>query len=85
MNLALWILFGALVGWIASLIIDGLTIRQAEIIAVLGVIAGIIGGWLANLIGQGSINNFNLFSVVAAVFAAGLCTWFYGQRLRPHK
>jgi uncharacterized membrane protein YeaQ/YmgE (transglycosylase-associated protein family) len=79
MNLVLWILFGALVGWIASLIIGHLSTRQAEMMTILGTATGIIGGWLANLIAHGSVNNFNIYSVLTAILISGLSIWLYGK------
>lgn len=85
MNLALWILFGALVGWIASLMIGSLSSREAEIMTVLGVMGGIIGGWITNILCRQSINTFNIYSVLVAVLASALVIWFYGKRIFTNK
>jgi uncharacterized membrane protein YeaQ/YmgE (transglycosylase-associated protein family) len=53
---------------------------------ILGTATGIVGGWLANLIGNGSINNFNLYSVVVAIVISIVSIWLYGKIfLTPHK
>jgi uncharacterized membrane protein YeaQ/YmgE (transglycosylase-associated protein family) len=79
MNLVLWILFGSLVGWIASLMINNLSVRQAELMTVLGVVAGILGGWLISVLTHQSINNFNIYSVISAVFMATVGILVYGR------
>jgi uncharacterized membrane protein YeaQ/YmgE (transglycosylase-associated protein family) len=79
MNLVLWILFGSLVGWIASLMINNLSVRQAELMTVLGVVAGILGGWLISVLTNQSINNFNIYSVISAVFMATVGILVYGR------
>lgn len=85
MNLALWILFGALVGWIASLLSDGLSARQAEMMTLLGVFAGILGGWIMNVICSSSLNELNIYSVITAVLVAGTVIWYYGNHLYTKK
>lgn len=85
MNLVLWILFGALVGWIASLLIDGLTSRQAEIMAVLGALSGIAGGGIMNVLTSSSLNELNIYSVITAVLAASTAIWYYGNHVYTKK
>lgn len=68
MGILLWILFGALVGWIASVIMG--TGYGVIIDIIIGVVGAVIGGWLMSLFGSGGVNGFNLYSFVVALIGA---------------
>ena len=70
MGIILWIIFGALVGWVASLIIK--TNPQQGMIAniVVGIVGAVIGGWLMGFLGEGGVNGFNLHSFFIALLGA---------------
>lgn len=70
MGYILWIIFGALVGWIASIIMK--TDQQQGIILniVIGIIGAVIGGWLMSFFGKGAVSGFNLYSFLVALFGA---------------
>ena len=72
MGFILWIIFGALVGWVASMIMktDG---QQGLILNIIvGIIGAVIGGWLMSYFGEGAITGFNLYSFLVALFGAVL-------------
>ena len=60
-NLILWLLFGALVGWLASLVMRTDAQQGAILNIVVGIIGALIGGFL---FGAGTINS-NDFSLSA--------------------
>lgn len=67
MSILLWIVFGGLVGWIASIIMktDG---QQGIILnVVIGAIGAVIGGWLMTTFGQSGVTGFNLYSFLVAL------------------
>ncbi len=68
MDLLLWIVLGALAGWIAGMIMksDHSTIEDI----VLGIIGAFVGGFIFNFFGQTGVTGFNLYSLVVAVFGA---------------
>ncbi len=72
MNIILWILFGALAGWIASIIVG----KNARMGALANIIVGIIGaglgGWIASLLGLSGVDGFNLWSLIVAVAGAAV-------------
>jgi uncharacterized membrane protein YeaQ/YmgE (transglycosylase-associated protein family) len=71
MDILLWIIFGGIVGWVASLIMG--TDGQQGLIAniVVGIIGAIIGGWLMNLVGNNaSASGFNLPSFLVALLGS---------------
>ena len=69
MNILLWIIFGALAGWIASVIMG--TRGQGVLIdIVLGIIGAFVGGWLFQQFGAAGVTGFNLGSLLVAVVGA---------------
>lgn len=70
MGIILWIIFGALVGWIASIIMktDG---EQGAILNIaVGIIGAVIGGAVMNFFGQNGTTGFNLYSFLVALLGA---------------
>lgn len=79
MNILLWILFGALAGWIASMI-AGTDERQGAIgNIVVGIIGAIAGGFIMNLLGSGGVTGFNLYSLLVAIGGAVLVLFVWKQ------
>ncbi len=69
MNILLWIIFGALAGWIASVIMG--TRGQGVLIdIVLGIVGAFVGGWLFQQFGAAGVTGFNLGSLLVAVVGA---------------
>lgn len=70
MTILLWILFGAIAGWIASLLM-GTSARQGIVGDILlGIVGAVIGGFLMNLLGAPSVGGFNVYSIIVAVIGA---------------
>lgn len=70
-NIIVWIIVGAIAGWLASLVMK--TNRQQGLFEdiVVGVIGGFIGGIILNAVGVGGgISGLNLVSVLTAFFGA---------------
>jgi uncharacterized membrane protein YeaQ/YmgE (transglycosylase-associated protein family) len=68
MGIILWIILGALVGWVASKIMgtnEGLMIN-----IVIGIVGSVIGGWIMGQFGHGGVSGFNLYSFVVALLGA---------------
>lgn len=70
MGIVLWIVFGALVGWVASLIMNTDPEQGALLNIVVGIIGASLGGWLMSLIGEGGVSGFNLYSFIVALIGA---------------
>jgi len=70
MGIILWIVFGALVGWIASLIMN--TDGQQGIILniIVGVVGAVVGGWVMSILGESGVSGFNLYSFLVALVGA---------------
>ncbi len=70
MNILLLLIFGALVGWIASLVM-GSNQRQGLVMdIILGIVGSIVGGWVMSLFGQQGVTGFDLYSLVVGVIGA---------------
>lgn len=72
MYILLWLLFGGLVGWVASILTKNN--RSMGIVAniVVGIIGSLLGGWIASLMGLGSYEIFSLGGTLIAVGGAVL-------------
>ena len=78
MNILLWIILGAIAGWIADLVMHSDHGLVEDIL--LGVIGSFVGGYIFSFFGQPGVTGFNFYSViVAAVGAAALI--FLGRLL----
>lgn len=68
MDFIIWIVFGALAGWVADIVMasDHGLIEDV----VLGVIGAFVGGFIMNQFGQPGVTGFNIYSLVVAVIGA---------------
>lgn len=65
MNILLWIILGALAGWIASLIVK--TDQGLIIDIVVGIVGAFLGGFLFTQFGAQGVTGFNLPSILVAI------------------
>ena len=70
MNILVWILFGAIAGWIASIIMGRNAQMGAIANIIVGIIGAIIGRFIMNAFGSTSVTGFNLYSMLVAVLGA---------------
>ncbi len=70
MGILLWIVFGAIAGWVASMIMKSSNGLLFDIL--LGIVGAVIGGWVMTAFGQGGVTGFNLYSLVVAVIGSVL-------------
>ena len=67
MEIIIWIIFGGLVGWIASMIM-GTNQQQGMLLNIIvGILGAILGGWF---FGHSAVNSFSLRSFVVALIGA---------------
>lgn len=68
MEILMWIIFGALAGYIASVVMrSGHSVLEDVI---LGIIGAFVGGFLVNSFGGSGVTGFNLYSLMVAVIGA---------------
>ena len=70
MNIIIWIIFGALVGWVASIIMKTNAEQGAFMNIIVGVIGAVIGGWIMSAFGQGGVGGFSIYSFLVALLGA---------------
>ncbi len=70
MDILLWIVLGALAGWIASMIMKSSHGVLMDVI--LGIIGGFVGGFIMNVLGQPGVTGFNIYSIIVAVIGASV-------------
>ena len=68
MGILLCIVFGAIAGWIASMITK--TDNGLLLDIIVGIVGAVIGGWIMNTIGETGTTGFNLYSLLVAILGA---------------
>jgi uncharacterized membrane protein YeaQ/YmgE (transglycosylase-associated protein family) len=77
MGIILYIIFGGLVGWIASMIAG--TNAQQGVLGniVVGILGAFLGGLVANALGGAGVTGFNLGSFLVALAGAVVLLFIY--------
>lgn len=70
MGILLWIILGALAGWIASMIVGTNEEQGAIGNIIVGIIGALVGGFVFNLFGAEDVTGFNVYSLLVAVIGA---------------
>ncbi|HYF10515.1 MAG TPA: GlsB/YeaQ/YmgE family stress response membrane protein [Candidatus Paceibacterota bacterium] len=70
MGILLWIIFGGLVGWVASLIMKTDPQQGIMLNVIVGIVGAVLGGWLMSFFGQGDVSGFNIYSFLVALLGA---------------
>ncbi len=68
MSFIIWIIFGGLVGLVASMIMGGSSGLLLDII--LGIVGASLGGWIMESLGKGGVSGFNIYSFLVALLGA---------------
>ncbi len=76
MGIILWLVFGALVGWIASLIMHTDEDQGAIANIIIGVVGAFIGGAISSILGGPGVSGFNITSVIVAILGAVVLLFF---------
>ncbi len=77
-----WIIFGALIGWIAGKITKagrGMSVLQSIIV---GIVGSAVGGFIGETLNLGTVSGFNLSSIILAVLGAILVLWIVNKASR---
>lgn len=73
MEIILLIAFGALIGWIASIVMKVMKVDPPQGVIlniIVGIIGAVIGGLLTSSFGENGVSSFNLYSFMVAPFGA---------------
>lgn len=80
MGILLWIVFGAIAGWGASVVMKTNHKQGMLMDIIMGVIGAVVGGFLMELVGQSGVTGFNLYSLAVAMIGA-VVVIFVGRQL----
>lgn len=78
MNILVWIIFGAIAGWIASIIMNKNRQMGALANIIVGIVGAFIGGWIMNSFGAAGVTGFNLQSLLVAILGAVVLLFIVG-------
>lgn len=81
MGIILWIIFGALAGWIASVVMKTDSSQGTSMDIIMGIVGAVVGGFLMGMMGQSGVSGFNLYSLIVAVIGACVVI-FIGRKLK---
>ncbi len=84
MGIILWLVFGAVAGWLASLIMKTDAEQGAVANIIVGIIGAMIGGFVFSLFGGAGVTGFNLYSLLVATVGAVIALAIY-KALRGKK
>ena len=86
MGIILWIIFGALAGWIASKIMGRDESMGGMANIVVGIVGAALGGWISYAIfGGEGVTGFNIGSLLIAIAGACLLLLIFGGIRRRRK
>jgi uncharacterized membrane protein YeaQ/YmgE (transglycosylase-associated protein family) len=84
MGILSWILLGLIVGALAKWIMPGDDPGGTIITILLGIAGAFVGGFLATLIGLGTVDGFNVGSLLIAIGGSLLLLWVY-RKMRTNR
>lgn len=69
-SILLWILLGAVAGWLASIVMKTNASQGTLMDIVIGIVGAFVGGFVFNLFGAAGATGFNLYSLLVAFIGA---------------
>jgi uncharacterized membrane protein YeaQ/YmgE (transglycosylase-associated protein family) len=79
MNIIMWIVLGAIAGWLANLFMASERGIVEDI--VLGIVGSFVGGIIMNFFGQPGVTGLNAYSIIVAAIGA-VVVIFVGRAIR---
>ncbi len=70
MHILLWIVFGGLVGWAASILMHTNAQQGIVLNIIVGIVGATLGGWIMGLGSMSGPTGFNLYSFGVAILGA---------------
>jgi uncharacterized membrane protein YeaQ/YmgE (transglycosylase-associated protein family) len=86
MGIVLWLICGAIVGWIASLLV-GTNSRQGWVMNIgLGILGAVLGGLTVGMIEDGEFHmGWDIRSLIIAVLGAMVVSWGFAYFTRERR
>ncbi|MDD3842565.1 MAG: GlsB/YeaQ/YmgE family stress response membrane protein [Candidatus Izemoplasmatales bacterium] len=85
MYILYWIIFGAIVGWIASIITHDNARMGLIANIIVGLIGSAIGGAIATLCNLATIGSFSFWGFVFAILGSCILLWILNWFRRKHR
>ena len=76
MSILYWIIFGALIGFLADFI-DKKHNGSLIINIIIGILGAVVGGWITGLFGVNVNGGFNILNIIASVIGALIVLGIY--------
>ncbi len=73
-NVIVWVLFGALAGWLASIIMKTNGEQGGLANIIIGILGALLGGFISRSLGGPTVTGFNLTSVIVATIGGSIIT-----------
>ena len=84
MGIIIWIIFGGLAGWVASIIMKTDSNQGTITDIIMGIVGAVVGGFLMGLVGQSGVTGFNIYSFIVAIFGA-IVVIYVARMMRRHR
>jgi len=78
MNILVWIIFGAIAGWVASIIMRKNRKMGAIANIIVGIVGAFLGGYIMEFFGAAGVTGFNFYSLLVAILGAVVLLWVVG-------
>jgi uncharacterized membrane protein YeaQ/YmgE (transglycosylase-associated protein family) len=78
MNIFVWIIFGAIAGWIASIVMGKNKKMGAIANIVVGIVGAFLGGYIMQFFGAQGVTGFNIPSLLVAIVGAVVLLFVVG-------
>ena len=76
MGIILWIIFGALSGWVATKLMKTDPQHRGFLSnMVLGILGALLGGFIVSFFGGSGVTGFNIYSFLVAIFGSIVVIW----------
>jgi uncharacterized membrane protein YeaQ/YmgE (transglycosylase-associated protein family) len=70
MGLLLYIVFGGLVGWVASIIMKTDASQGIFLNIIVGIVGAVLGSWIMSFFGEAGVTSFSLYSFIVALIGS---------------
>lgn len=77
MNIIVWIIFGAIAGWLASKIMGTDDEQGAIANIVVGILGAVAGGFIMEAVGSSGVTGFNIRSFLVAILGSVILLGIY--------
>lgn len=70
MQILLWIVFGAIAGWIGSMVMHTDAQQGTILNIIVGIAGAVIGGYIFQFFGESGVTGFNIYSLFVSIVGA---------------